>query len=143
VLQQAGRIDMAIQALAVPGANTVAKGCRRGSFVKPDAQASGTDKSLERISSASPTKVKQRAQTVCSKNNRFQLTSLKSSTESFLQPPVSTSPSCLESPRLPALPTLDRPGGQPLFRIPHFVFDKVWKWIGWNWLEQSKQFCKI
>ena len=135
---------MAIQTLAVPGANTVAKGCRRGSFVKPDAQASGTDKSLERISSASPTKVKQRAQTVCSKNNRFQSTSLKSSTESLLRPPVcATSPIVSKFSGRPR-PTSEDMEAKPLFRIPHFVFiGRIWKRIGWNWSELSKQFCKI
>lgn len=144
MFQQAGFINMARSHSPsperIPSRWDAGEGPRQ-----PDAQASEHGWSLERVISASPSKVKQRAQTVCSKDN-----------------PVSVNISEVVNGKLtPAtseyLPHRDRSSGSqwppPTARRiwrptpipdPHLRRNgKTWKWVGWNWSDTSKQFCPI
>ena len=121
VFQQAGVINMARSHSPSPK-RILREGKPVRVLVKPDAQASEKDRSLERISLLRQLKLN------ASTNGAFckitgSVQHLQATNKSLLRPPVSTSPIVfvvLETHLVS--PPIGQSGGQPLFRIPIFVW---------------------
>ena len=122
VFQQAGRINMAQSHSPSPERTTSQRDAGE-SLRQPDAQASKKDRSLERIRLLRQLKLNASTNGAFCKITGSDLTSTKPQTESLLRPPVSTSPIVfvvLETHLVS--PPIGQSGGQPLFRIPIFVW---------------------
>ncbi len=122
VFQQAGVINMARSHSPSPE-RILREGKPVRVHVKPDAQASEKDRSLERIRLLRQLKLNASTNGAFCKITGSDLTSTKPQTESLLRPPVSTSPIVfvvLETHLVS--PPIGQSGGQPLFRIPIFVW---------------------